>query len=107
MPNTKEAVELARTILVNDPDGLYTEQSEMILAKAVLELSGRVEDMEAEDAYEISVLRAALQEISNQNLISEMHPDLVDGDYEGAYEGFIKIVRAALSTTKGEDQKNA
>ena len=49
---------------------------------------------------QVTALRAALEVMANQKLISEMHPDLVDGDYEGAYEGFIKVARVALSGTK-------
>ncbi len=62
------AIELARTILVNDPDGLYTEESEMILAQAVLSMQG-------ESSSEADVLRAALSATPPATLVTTLFQD--------------------------------
>jgi hypothetical protein len=48
-------------------------------------------------AKEIERAFVALRDIAGQQLIDEMEPEDRDGDYEFAYEQFIKIARKALA----------
>ena len=55
-----------------------------------------------------AAMRAKLEVMAGQRLISEMHPDQVGGNYEGAYEVFIKGAREVLianpDTTAADDE---